>query len=90
MPNASAKKRDAHPDGITTAGIDVGGKHKGFHAVALTDGKYSGCIASGNERYLAQWCREVRARGIGPRTILHPQSSKPRAAHSQDTPHNPR
>lgn len=64
MPNAPAEKRASNPDRITTVGIDVGGERKGFHAVAITDGKYSGKFATGNEKDLTQWCREVRARVI--------------------------
>jgi predicted nuclease with RNAse H fold len=40
----------------TVVGIDVGGARKGFHAVALRDGAYSGQLASHDVQELANWC----------------------------------
>lgn len=37
-------------------GVDVGGKRKGFHAVALADGLYSAKLATTSESELAHWC----------------------------------
>ena len=44
---------------ITVVGIDVGGVRKGFHAVALRDGVYTGQLATGDVQELAHWCRSV-------------------------------
>jgi len=38
------------------AGIDVGGRKKGFHAVALKHGQYHDRFASTDVRQLAAWC----------------------------------
>lgn len=48
----------------TVIGIDVGGRRKGFHAVALTDGQYAGCHATTNVDQLVAWCRETNAQTI--------------------------
>jgi predicted nuclease with RNAse H fold len=47
------------------AGIDVGGKKKGFHAVALRDGAYLGQLTSCDPKVIADWCRKIGARLIG-------------------------
>lgn len=50
---------------VTGVGIDVGGKRKGFHAVAITSGKYSNHLATKDVEELSRWCREtMRARVI--------------------------
>ena len=41
----------AAANGIAVIGIDVGGQRKGFHAVALTGGEYSGRYATSNVGY---------------------------------------
>ena len=41
---------------VTVIGIDVGGPRKGFHAVALTDGQYSGHCATTGVSELVDWC----------------------------------
>ena len=41
-------------------GIDVGGARKGFHAVALTGGKYSARFSTSDIVELVDWCREVK------------------------------
>jgi predicted nuclease with RNAse H fold len=43
----------------TVIGIDVGGRRKGFHAVALTGGAYAGQLAASEVQELAHWCRSV-------------------------------
>jgi predicted nuclease with RNAse H fold len=43
----------------TVIGIDVGGRLKGFHAVALTGGAYAGQLAASEVQELAHWCRSV-------------------------------
>jgi predicted nuclease with RNAse H fold len=45
----------------TVVGIDVGGARKGFHAVALCEGKVVERLATTDEVALAAWCREVGA-----------------------------
>jgi len=44
------------------AGIDVGGRAKGYHGVALKDGAYFGQYASKVAKDVAQWCQDVSAR----------------------------
>ena len=39
-------------------GIDVGGARKGFHAVALQNGKYAGQQQTRDAREMAAWCRD--------------------------------
>lgn len=48
-------------DAVTVVGIDVGGARKGFHAVALCEGKVVERLATTDELALAAWCREVGA-----------------------------
>ena len=43
----------------TVIGIDVGGRRKGFHAVALTGGAYAARLATSEVQELAHWCRSV-------------------------------
>jgi len=51
-----------HPDWSgTVVGIDVGGKRKGLHAVALTDGKYAARCVTPDVVELAAWCRGLSA-----------------------------
>jgi predicted nuclease with RNAse H fold len=50
----------ATENGIAVIGIDVGGQRKGFHAVALTCGEYSGRCATSDVGQLVDWCREVK------------------------------
>lgn len=45
--------------GPTVIGIDVGGRRKGFHAVALTGGTYAGQLASRDVHELSHWCQAV-------------------------------
>jgi predicted nuclease with RNAse H fold len=49
---------------IIVAGIDVGGRAKGFHAVALRGGAYLNQIASCNVTEVTDWCRQINARLI--------------------------
>lgn len=44
---------------MTVVGIDVGGTRKGFHAVALTGGEYSGKCSTKDIAQLVDWCRHV-------------------------------
>lgn len=46
-------------------GIDVGGKKKGFHAVALRDRCVRGTLVTSNTADVAAWCREHNASAIG-------------------------
>lgn len=45
--------------GMAVVGIDVGGPRKGFHAVALTGGKYSARFSTSDVVKLVDWCRQV-------------------------------
>jgi len=48
-----------------TVGIDVGGLKKGFHAVALRDGRFHAKITSRDAAEIANWCRDLGAVCIG-------------------------
>ena len=50
---------------LTVVGIDVGGTRKGFHAVALENGRFLDHKKTGDARELVAWC----AQGIGARVI---------------------
>lgn len=64
-PSIASTKSASNSTGITTVGIDVGGERKGFHAVALTDGRDPRCFSTTCVRELVRWCRkEVQARVI--------------------------
>jgi predicted nuclease with RNAse H fold len=51
--------------GLTVAGIDVGGPRKGFHAVALVDGALDGVFTSTDPALVAAWCAARGARHVG-------------------------
>ncbi len=46
-------------EGITAIGIDVGGQRKGFHAVALTAGRYSSHCVSPQVSTVVEWCHNL-------------------------------
>ncbi|WP_153067043.1 DUF429 domain-containing protein [Steroidobacter cummioxidans] len=48
-----------------TAGIDVGGRRKGFHAVALLAGKYFAHTESCDFNAIARWCRDNKVEAVG-------------------------
>jgi len=50
---------------LAVAGVDVGGRTKGFHAVALRDGTYLDKFCSRGASEVAEWCRQIGARFIG-------------------------
>ena len=50
---------------MTVTGIDVGGKKKGFHAVALSDGRYLSQFAHTDAVRVADWCQEIEASVVG-------------------------
>jgi len=50
MPSSSS------PKAAVVVGIDVGGSTKGFHAVALQDGRYRAQLATSDIDTLVQWC----------------------------------
>lgn len=50
---------------LIVAGVDVGGARKGLHAVAFTDGLYSGKFSSLSVAEVAAWCRQCGATFIG-------------------------
>ena len=51
--------------GLIAVGIDVGGWKKGFHAVALRDGRLSAMVSTENPAHVAAWCRARGASAIG-------------------------
>lgn len=50
---------------LIVAGVDVGGRAKGCHAVALQDGSYFDQFASNDVAAIAAWCRRIGALTIG-------------------------
>lgn len=50
---------------IIVAGIDVGGRAKGFHAVALQGAAYLDKCNSCDPLKVAEWCRGIKARFVG-------------------------
>ena len=65
IPAASLGPRDSACRTVVV-GIDVGGHQKGFHAVALTNGQYSGHCTSTDTDELADWCsKAVKAEIVG-------------------------
>ena len=46
-------------------GIDVGGPKKGFHAVALNEGRYWEKFATPDAASMVEWCRRIGARAVG-------------------------
>jgi len=56
---AEANPRPGNDAPITAVGIDVGGARKGFHAVALSDGRYADHFSTKAVDALTHWCRET-------------------------------
>jgi hypothetical protein len=50
---------------MVVVGDDVKGAKKGFHAVALRDGRYFDKYAADSAKAVPEWCREIRAQAIG-------------------------
>jgi predicted nuclease with RNAse H fold len=50
---------------VVVAGIDVGGARKGFHGVALVNGRYLAQQASLDAEQMAAWCKEIGAIAVG-------------------------
>jgi predicted nuclease with RNAse H fold len=50
---------------MITAGIDVGGAKKGFHAVALRGPDILDCFTSTDPEAMAAWCTRIGARAVG-------------------------
>lgn len=48
----------------TVVGIDVGGERKGFHAVALHDGKFLDKTKNLNPAAIVAWCLDYKARVV--------------------------
>ena len=46
-------------------GVDVGGLKKGFHAVALRNGRFLETFSSRNALEVVTWCRKLKAFAIG-------------------------
>ena len=51
--------------GQTVVGIDVGGSKKGFHAVALRDGRYHAQFSSRDTAKITEWCLGSDAYAVG-------------------------
>jgi predicted nuclease with RNAse H fold len=49
----------------TVIGIDVGGEKKGFHAIALCDGKFVGQMTDIHPNVIVEWCLDHRAEIVG-------------------------
>jgi hypothetical protein len=49
----------------TVVGIDVGGESKGFHAVALVDGKFAYMRADRDPVAIVDWCLHHKAEMVG-------------------------
>ena len=47
------------PQSLIVAGIDVGGRRKGMHAVALRDGLYHDQCSSTEPAKIVEWCRKT-------------------------------
>lgn len=47
------------------AGVDVGGPKKGFHAVALRNGRFFEKLATRDPAHVVQWCLALHARAVG-------------------------
>ena len=52
-------------DNVTVVGIDVGGESKGFHAVAIFDGKFTEKKADRNPSAIVDWCLHHKASFVG-------------------------
>jgi predicted nuclease with RNAse H fold len=50
---------------LVTAGIDVGGPNKGFHAIALCNRRVVGRLCSPKPAAIAAWCHEIGATLVG-------------------------
>jgi predicted nuclease with RNAse H fold len=61
MPGLHQLPNSAAAQGMAVIGIDVGGQRKGFHAVALTGGKYAGKYSTSDVSQLVDWCRQVES-----------------------------
>ena len=55
------QQTSATAKGLTVVGVDVGGRRKGFHAVALAGGQCAGRCASTKVRELVAWCHKMDA-----------------------------
>jgi len=49
---------------LAVVGIDVGGRRKGFHAVALREGRFAALLASREAGEVSHWCREQIGAGV--------------------------
>jgi hypothetical protein len=51
--------------GLVVAGVNVGGRKKGFHAVALRDGQYVGKLSASDALAIVEWCVALQAWAVG-------------------------
>lgn len=63
MPASQNKTRNLHSP--RTAGVDVGGVKKGFHAVLLEGLEVVATLQSRNAEEVAAWCRDQEAMAVG-------------------------
>lgn len=47
------------------AGVDVGGRKKGFHPVALRDGQYVGKLSTCDALAVVEWCVALQVSAVG-------------------------
>ena len=59
MTQAATTEKLTDSTRIITVGIDVGGKRKGFHAVALVDGNYASQMVAKDAGEIADWCHNI-------------------------------
>lgn len=64
-PSAESASSNRSPASTVVAGVDVGGRKKGFHAVALRGGTYLDQTKSTDATEIAAWCRSIGASLIG-------------------------
>jgi predicted nuclease with RNAse H fold len=61
----SSQMNDHLHSSVCVIGIDVGGPRKGFHAVALKDGRYLAKHAHADASTIASWCKRMGAQVVG-------------------------
>ncbi|MET0656767.1 MAG: DUF429 domain-containing protein [Steroidobacteraceae bacterium] len=53
------------PSSLVTAGVDVGGPGKGFHAIALCNRNVVSRLSSSDPNAIADWCQKIGAAIVG-------------------------
>jgi hypothetical protein len=67
-----------HDSAPVVVGVDVGGPKKGFHAVALRDGKFLQKFSTLNSPEVADWCRKLDASALWPLRVPTPSRRRVR------------